>query len=108
MKATLKCNCGQCIVSRDVMQQGYYSRQFGPSYVYVRYRCSRCKRLGEHFVKQEEWDEAMLRDADLEMSSAEKKQFERLGSITVDEMVNFHYTLAKLDALNLDADEEKI
>lgn len=99
MKASLKCHCGQRIFSRDVMQQGYYVRQFGPSYVYVRFRCSRCKKLGEHFVKQEEWDEAMLRDDVTEVTTNEKRQFDRMGEITVEEMVRFHHELEQLDAL---------
>ena len=99
MKATLKCNCGQRIFSRDVMQQGYYVRQFGPSYVYIRFRCSRCKRLGEHFVKQEDWDEGMLRDDVQEWTSAEKQDFDSQGKITVDEMVAFHYSLENPEGL---------
>lgn len=96
MKATIRCNCGQRVFSRDVMQQGYYVRQFGPSYVYIRFRCSRCKKLGEHFIKQEEWDEGILRDEVTEVTKSEKRRFERLGKITVDEMVDFHYELDKL------------
>jgi len=52
MKSAIKCNCGQRVLARDVMQTGYYLRLVGPSFVYVKYRCSRCKKLGEQFVKQ--------------------------------------------------------
>jgi len=99
MKTTIKCNCGQRIFSRDVMQQGYYVRQFGPSYVYIKFRCSRCKKLGEHFIKQEDWAEGMLRDDVTEVSPAEKNRFEKMGKITIDEMINFHYALEGLDKL---------
>lgn len=99
MKATIRCNCGQRVFSRDVMQQGYYVRQFGPSYVYIKFRCSRCKKLGEHFIKQEDWEEGMLRDGQVEMTPSEKSRFQDMGKITIDELIDFHYELEKLDAL---------
>jgi len=49
-KTQLKCRCGQRVTSRDVMRQGHYSRQFGPNYVYIKYRCAHCKKLGETFM----------------------------------------------------------
>lgn len=99
MKTIIKCNCGQRVFSRDVMQQGYYVRQFGPSYVYIKFRCSRCKKLGEHFIKQEEWEEGLLKDNTTEISANEKSRFEELGKITIDEMINFHYELEGLNKL---------
>ncbi len=99
MKTTIKCHCGQRIFSRDVMQQGYYVRQFGPSYVYIKFRCSRCKKLGEHFIKQEDWEEGILRDSVCEASPEEKARFGELGKITIDEIINFHYALDSLETL---------
>lgn len=106
MKATIKCNCGQRVFSRDVMQQGYYVRHFGPSYIYIKFRCSRCKKLGEHFVKQEDWEQGILKDSGVEVNTSEKTRFETLGKITVDEMINFHYELEKLDKLPEDIPTE--
>ena len=106
MKTALKCNCGQRIFSRDVMQQGYYVRQFGASYVYIRFRCSRCKRLGEHFIKQEDWEDTMLKSDASELVPTEKRKFEELGKISVDEMIDFHYELDKLNSLPVQIDEE--
>lgn len=99
MKTSIKCNCGQRVFSRDVMQQGYYMRQFGPSYVYIKFRCSRCKKLGEHFIKQEDWEEGLLRDNATELSPSEKSRFESMGKITIDEMINFHYALDGLEKI---------
>lgn len=96
MKATLRCNCGQRLFSRDVMQQGYLMRHFGPSFVYIRFRCSRCKKLGEHFIKQEEWEEGILRDDVTELTDDERRRFGKMGAITVEEMAGFHYELARL------------
>ncbi len=99
MKAAVKCHCGQRIFSRDVVQQGYYVRKFGPSYVYLRFRCSRCKKLGEHFIKHDEWEEGLLRDDVTEASDDERRVFERLGPITAGEMAEFHGKLDQPSAL---------
>ena len=99
MKTSLKCHCGQRVLRRDVMQQGYYMRQYGPSYVYIKYRCSRCKKLGEHFVKQEEWEDSVLIDQPTEMTSSERTRITDMGSITLDEMRDFHRALDQLSIL---------
>ena len=106
MKTSIKCNCGQRIFSRDVMQQGYYVRHFGPSYVYIKFRCSRCKKLGEHFIKQEDWAEGILNDSANEVAASEKGRFETMGKITIDEMIDFHYALDKLEALPAELETE--
>ena len=56
----LKCRCGQFITRSDVMRQEPYSRQGGPNYVYIKFRCSGCKKLGEHFVKEDEWHAGLI------------------------------------------------
>src|SRR5437762_9911993 len=99
MKTTIKCNCGQRVFSRDVMQQGYYVRQYGPSYVYIKFRCSRCKKLGEHFVKQEEWEDSLLHEATSELTADERSRFTQLGSITLDEMRSFHKKMECLEQI---------
>ena len=99
MKTSLKCQCGQRILRRDVMQQGYYVKQLGPSYVYIKYRCARCKKLGEHFVKQEEWEDSLLQENTTEVTDTERNRFGSLGSITLDEMGSFHRALENLNSL---------
>ena len=96
MMRGLRCRCGQRIYQRDVVRQGYLMRQFGPTYVYIRYRCSRCKRLGEHFIRQEEWEADLLSDISVELSEAEKTRFARMGAITLDEMREFRRKLDRL------------
>lgn len=99
VKPTIKCNCGQRIVAKDVMQTGYYLRLFGPSFVYVKFRCSRCKKLGEQFVKQEDWEEGILKDIPSEVDEAEKQAFQAMGTIGIDEQINFHFMLDAPDSL---------
>ncbi len=99
-RTAIKCNCGQRINQKDVMQTGHYMRMFGPSFVYVKFRCSRCKKLGEQFVKQEEWEDGILKDNAVEVNTSEKERFETMGPIEMRELVDFHYSLENLDDLS--------
>jgi len=93
--SAIRCHCGQRIVSKDVLQRSWYVRVFGPSFMYLKFRCSRCKRLGERFIEQEKWDDAILRDIPSELKVDEKKRFEHMGKITVDEEIDFHFEMDK-------------
>lgn len=100
-KTMIKCNCGQRIIAKDVMQTGYYLRLFGPSFVYVKYRCSRCKKLGEQFVKQEDWEDGILQDLPHEVTAEEKQRFEDLGAIDIHEVIDAHRRLEDLSLTDL-------
>src|SRR3990172_4760077 len=99
IKSIIKCNCGQRIIAKDVMQTGYYLRLFGPSFVYVKFRCSRCKKLGEQFVKQEDWEDGILRETANEVSSQEREKFDHMGPIDINEVINAHFLLEELSSL---------
>lgn len=99
IRTSIKCNCGQRIIAKDVMQHGYYLRLFGPSFVYVKFRCSHCKKLGEQFIKQEEWEEGILKDSTIELSHDEKEQFTAQGAISINEVIDFHFELEKMSDL---------
>ena len=95
----VRCHCGQRIVAKDVLQRSWYVRVFGPSFMYLKFRCSRCKRLGEKFIEQDKWDDTILRDIPSELSIDEKKRFDRMGRISVDEQIDFHFGLEDTAAL---------
>jgi DNA-directed RNA polymerase subunit RPC12/RpoP len=99
IKSIIKCNCGQRIIAKDVMQTGYYLRLFGPSFVYVKFRCSRCKKLGEQFVKQEDWEEGILRDIPTETTADEKAKFDAMGPIGIHEAIDAHFKVDDLKRL---------
>jgi DNA-directed RNA polymerase subunit RPC12/RpoP len=104
----VRCHCGQRIVAKDVLQRSWYVRVFGPSFMYLKFRCSRCKRLGEKFIEQDKWDDTILRDIPSEVSLDEKKRFDKLGKICVDEQIDFHFALEEPDLLaRLSRDYEK-
>lgn len=60
---SIKCPCGQRITGRDVVRKGLFKRAFGPRYVYIRFLCTNCRKLGEYFVKQKEWQDSLLSDS---------------------------------------------
>lgn len=107
-RTAIRCNCGQRIGQKEVMQTGYYPRMFGPSFVFVRYRCSRCKKLGEQFVKQEEWENGILKDTTVETTTTERERFTELGPIEMRELAEFHEALETLpDLSSLNAEFNK-
>ncbi|MEP0767345.1 MAG: hypothetical protein HRF45_12510 [Fimbriimonadia bacterium] len=82
----LLCDCGQPLVRRDLVLQEYYIRQFGPSFVYIKFRCRRCNRLGERFIRQEEWWPGVFTPRSREeLHSSEREVFDALGPITESE-----------------------
>lgn len=105
MKTSLKCRCGQHLTRRDVMQ--LRAMRYGKTnYVFLKFRCSHCKKLGELYVKPEEWSEALFQEGKGEFTIAETKQFSKLGAITFDEMKRFHMELEKLSVLPVGEAEE--
>ena len=98
-RTMIKCNCGHRIIAKDVMQTGYYLRLVGPSFVYVKYRCSRCKKLGEQFVKQEEWEDGILCDIPNEVAPEEQKRFGEMGGINIHECIDAHFALEEMGSL---------
>ena len=98
--AGIKCSCGQRIVTKDVTQTGYFQKMMGPSFIYIKYRCPRCRKLGEHFIEQGSWDPRILQESISEVGSREKARFDGLGPITMDEVVRFHYRLEDLSSID--------
>jgi DNA-directed RNA polymerase subunit RPC12/RpoP len=100
--SAIKCTCGHRVVRKDVIQTGLYLSVLGPSYVYVRYRCGRCKRVGEKLVEQDSWDPSVLRPSRRASrrgpTETEMRRFSQMGEITAEEVIDFHYALDRLTA----------
>ena len=97
-RTIIRCNCGHRIFRKDVIQTGLYLSSTGPSYVYVRFRCGRCRRVGEQLVQESNWDPTVLQHTEVRMSEEELRRFVEMGEITPDEVVDFHYAVGKLTA----------
>jgi len=92
------CNCGHQIGAKEILQTSLYLSLLGPSFVYVRFRCGRCKRVGEQLVREEKWNRGMLRPEAPSLSAGERERFEGLGPVTPAEKIDFHYALDSLNA----------
>lgn len=100
-RTAIKCSyCGQRVGRKELMASSQYPRMFDDALVHIRYRCSRCKKIGEQFVKQEEWDSGILQDKATEAVKTEKERFAEMGAIEMRELVEFHEALEKLPDLS--------
>ncbi len=108
MITAIRCRCGHRVVAREVLQRGFLMVQWKPVYVYVKYRCARCKRLGKEFIDYEAWDEAILRDFLGNSDPEEAARFEGLGPIAPTEIVAFRRELRREGARAIEALHEPL
>ena len=108
-RTAIKCNyCNNRVSQKEVMASSHYPRMFDENLVHIRYRCRRCRKIGEQFVRQEEWESGILRDKATEAATSEKETFAALGAIEMRELVEFHEALQSLpDLSELNAEFDK-
>jgi hypothetical protein len=99
MNASLKCHCGQRILARDVVQRIRVIRRFGSPMMYIRYRCPRCKQIGEMYIRHEQWRAWVLANSEPEVTPEEQTRFESMGPITEDEVARVKATTPRLEDL---------
>jgi DNA-directed RNA polymerase subunit RPC12/RpoP len=96
-RPVVRCRCGHRVLAKEVLRTDLYERPSGREYVYVKYRCKHCKRLGETFVAESRWDWRIFETTRSEMSEAEATEFDSLAPISSEEVITFHRQLAALD-----------
>lgn len=110
-KSIVRCRCGHQVLSKEVLRTDLYERRApGDSsrdYVYVKYRCRRCKRMGETFVAENIWDWAMLEAESNEMTEQERDRFLDEEIVTAEDILDFHrdletFSLSDLKAMTLE------
>lgn len=99
MHAELRCQCGQRIFSRDIIHRGNVVRPIGGRMVYVRFRCPRCRKLGEQYIRRDEWDLRMIYGVEPEVTPAERARFDRMGPITEEEIQRVRESEGTLEEL---------
>jgi DNA-directed RNA polymerase subunit RPC12/RpoP len=103
-KPIVRCRCGHQVLAKEVLRTDLYERRASEGssreYVYVKYRCQRCKRMGEAFVPESRWDRSVLEPAPNEMNDTERDQFLDESPISDDEVLDFHQRLQALSNLN--------
>ncbi|HEY3413450.1 MAG TPA: hypothetical protein VGM51_10405 [Armatimonadota bacterium] len=91
-ETVITCHCGQIVQEKDILQHGRFPRLMSPGFLYVKFRCPRCKRLGERFVPQGAGSGRAAR-AGLEISGDDAIRFKAMGDIELDEVIDFHFQL---------------
>lgn len=96
-KQEVQCRCcGHRILAREIMRTDLYERAPGQNYVYVKFRCRRCKRLGQTFVPEARWDWTLLEPARDELSEIERERLGEAGPISETELLDFSVQLKNL------------
>lgn len=99
-KSSIVCACGRRIEGREVLQHGYFMSHWKPVWVFVKYRCSRCRMLGEKLVDYNQWDESILDGEPSEDDLVETAT--PLGEIDDEEVREFAKRISVLRASDLD------
>ncbi|MBV9867242.1 MAG: hypothetical protein JO316_17945 [Abitibacteriaceae bacterium] len=99
-KAIVRCRCGHQVLAKEVLRTDLYERSSGREYVYVKFRCRRCKRLGEAFVAENRWDWSILEPVRNDMTEAERDQFLDKAPISDVEVLEFHCDLREIERVS--------
>lgn len=81
------------------MRTDLYERAPGQNYVYIKFRCRRCKRLGQTFVPEARWDWTLLEPARNELSDIERERLSDAEPISETELLDFSVKLKNLSDL---------
>lgn len=99
-RSIVRCRCGHRVLAKEVLRTDLYERRAPEGsdreYVYVKFRCQRCKRVGEAFVAESRWDWSILEPDRNEMSDTERDQFLDEEPISTEEVLDFHRYLETL------------
>jgi DNA-directed RNA polymerase subunit RPC12/RpoP len=106
--SVVRCRCGHQVLAKEVLRTDLYERSIGREYVYVKYRCQRCKRMGEAFVAENRWDWSMLEPDRTEMTDAERDRFLDTEAISAEDILDFHRHLSTLGRMPEIAEQEDV
>lgn len=95
-RSAVRCRCGHQVLAKEVLRTDLYERPSGREYVYVKYRCKRCKRVGETFVAENRWDWRIFEVPQNEMSESELEAFADQRPISSEDLLDFHRLLSKI------------
>ena len=99
-KQEVKCrSCSHRIQAGEIMRTDLYERAPGQNYVYVKFRCRRCKRLGQTFVPEARWDWTLLEPTRDELSDNDRERLSEAEPISETELLDFSVQLKNLNDL---------
>jgi len=89
----IRCSsCDKRISQKNILQISFYYRLLGQSFVSIKYKCPRCKGVGEYLVEEKRWNASLLFSRG-ELTSGEMEKFRKMEKITPDEVLDFHLHL---------------
>ena len=97
-KAIVRCRCGHQVLAKEVLRTDLYERSSGREYIYLKFRCARCKRLGQSFIPEAKWDWSALEGDAKEWSDAERERFAHSEPISAVELLHFHAQLQSISS----------
>lgn len=98
----VRCRCGHRVGMREVTRTEWYVDDDEGQYVYVRYRCSKCRRIGQKWVSTDQWNWDLLRVDRSELTEEEERRFASFSRIDTDQVLEFHNRLAGAEGIPAD------
>ena len=99
-KPIVRCRCGHQVLGREVLRTQPCEKPSGAEAVYVKFRCRRCKKIGESFVPIEEWTPDFFDVPHDEIGAFERDRFIGADSIGSGDVISFHRALQKANTVS--------
>ena len=100
MNKIVRCRCGHQVMAREVLRTDLYERASGRDYIYLKFRCMRCKRLGQTFIPEARFDWSSLESGADEMTTQERDRALEAGPISTGELMEFHAALKAVGSVD--------
>ncbi len=99
-KPIVRCRCGHQVLGREVLRTQPCEKPSGAEAVYVKFRCRRCKKIGESFIPHDEWAPDIFDVPKDEIGAFERDQFIGANAIESGDVISFHRALQKADTVS--------
>lgn len=99
-KPIVRCRCGHQVLGREVLRSQPCEKPSGAEAVYVKFRCRRCKKIGEAFIAHDEWTPDIFDVPNDEMKSEERDRFVGAAAIGSGDVISFHQALKKANTVS--------
>lgn len=99
-KPIVRCRCGHQVLGREVLRTQPCEKPSGAEAIYVKFRCRRCKKIGEAFIDQNEWNPAIFEVPHDEMKTEERDRFVGTEAIASGDVISFHRALQKANTVS--------
>ena len=96
-KPMVRCRCGHSVLGKEVLRTDLYERSSGAEYVYVKFRCARCKRIAQTFVPASAWDWRKLEPSPNELLPEERDRLLEEEPVEAADLLLFHDDMARIE-----------